>query len=407
MQSKTAVAVTNYLTIILPLPAGEGWGEGESFKKEGCAVHGEGESFEIEGQALHGENEWLVDFVRHKSNHRIAGFQTCCIADFQIGKSHEVAPSAGLETCDTADLEVCGTSPYAARLIPRASSNLGSQLVLFSVMVVFLLSALNTLAAQNTLTDAQLLQIKFDQKPGSQVSPDLVFRDETGKPVRLGDYFGKRPIVLIPGYYKCPMLCNLIMQGVIESLRDLRWSVGEQFDVIFISIDPREGPKLAADKKKLDLRDYGRAGTENGWHFLVAATSPVGRVASPGAPKPLDDKAIQTLADEIGFRFAYDAGLKQFAHPSGFVILTPDGKVAHYFFGVTFSAKEVDVALRHANARKTDSPVRDFILLCCEYSPLRGKYGNVIMDSVRVGGLGMVAALGIYFVRPIRRKTSG
>jgi len=283
---------------------------------------------------------------------------------------------------------------------------------LFPVLSVLVLSVFHLCpsVAQNSLTDAQLLQIKYDQKPGSQVSPNLVFRDDTGKTVRLGDYFGKRPIVLIPGYYSCPMLCSLVMQGVVESLRDLRWKVGEQFDVIFVSIDPRESPALAAAKKKLYLRDYGRDGTENGWHFLVAGTSPpavpAGRAPSPGAPPPPDDRAIQALADEIGFRFAYDAGRKQFAHPAGFVVLTPDGKVAHYFFGVTFSAKEVDEALRHAGVRKTDSPVREFILLCCEYSPLRGKYGNLVMDTVRAGGMGMVAALGFYFMRPIRRKTN-
>ncbi|MGH7940900.1 MAG: SCO family protein [Limisphaerales bacterium] len=253
--------------------------------------------------------------------------------------------------------------------------------------------------AANSLTDAQLLQIKFDQKPGSQVASDLVFRDETGKQVRLGDYFGKRPIILILGYYRCPMLCTLILDGMTEGLRDLRWTAGNQFDVIFISIDPREKPALAAAKKKIYLRDYGRDGAQGGWHFLVAAT------ASPQtANPPPPDKAIQKLASEIGFRFAYDPGLRQFAHPAGFVVLTPAGKVAHYFFGVTFSAKEMNTALRDASAQKIDSPVRDFILLCCEYSPLRGKYGTLIMDTMRVGGVGMVAALGIYFIRPSRRK---
>ena len=290
----------------------------------------------------------------------------------------------------------------------------------FLIVSVVILSVfqLCSSVAQNFLTDAQLLQIKYVQKPGSQVSPDLVFRDETGRQVRLGDYFGKRPIVLIPGYYNCPMLCSLIMQGAIESFRDLRWSVGEEFDVVYVSIDPREGPALAAAKKKIYLRDYGRDGTENGWHFLVASGSStslknrdyqprqaaVPSMVAPVQTGPLENKDIQTLADEIGFLFAYDAGLKQFAHPSGFVVLTPDGKVAHYFFGVTFSAKEVDAALRHANAKQTDSPVRDFILLCCEYSPLRGKYGNLVMDAVRAGGVGMVVALGVYFVRPLRSK---
>jgi protein SCO1/2 len=242
-------------------------------------------------------------------------------------------------------------------------------------------------AANNLLTDAQLLQIKFDQKLNSQVSPDLIFRDSTGKQVRLGDYFEKRPIVLILGYYSCPMLCTLVLNGATESFRDLRWSAGKNFDVIFVSIDPDEKTALAAAKKKTYLRDYGRPGSENGWHFLTG-----------------DETSIKTLADEIGFHYAYDSGLKQFAHPSGFVVLTPDGKVAHYFFGVTFSPDEVNAALRDAGAKKIDSPVQELILLCCEYSPLRGKYGNLVMDTIRVGGVGMVVALGIYFFRPARRK---
>jgi protein SCO1/2 len=320
-------------------------------------------------------------------------------AGFQTRRSRDIVRHSDLETCDT------GPASQSASRPNRARFSLG-----ISVFILCLFHLASSVA-QTSLTDAQLLQIKYDQKPGSQVSPDLIFRDETGKQVRLGDYFGKRPIVLIPGYYSCPMLCSLVMQGVTESIRDLRWSAGEQFDVIFVSIDPGEGPPLAAAKKKLYLRDYGRAGTENGWHFLVAATNPLaataGRVTSPGAQPAPHDTAVQTLANEIGFRYAYDPGTKQFAHPSGFVVLTPDGKVAHYFFGVTFSAKELDVALRHANTGKTDSPVRDFILLCCEYSPLRGKYGSLIMDMIRVGAVGMVMMLGVYFIRPVRRKPSG
>ncbi|MGH7980557.1 MAG: SCO family protein, partial [Limisphaerales bacterium] len=271
---------------------------------------------------------------------------------------------------------------------------------LFLAILVFLFSTMAAFASQNSLTDVQLLQIKFDQKPGSQVSPNLVFRDESGKQVRLGDFFGKRPLILILGYYRCPMLCGLILDGMTESLRDLRWTAGKQFDVIFVSIDPRERPSFAASRKKIYLRDYGRFGTADGWHFLVA---------SKGAPRDADpppaNAAILTLAREIGFRFAYDPGLKQFAHPAGFVVLTPRGKVAHYFFGVIFSAKEMDTALRDASAKKIDSPVADFILLCCEYSPLRGKYGHAIMDTIRVGGVGMVAVFGFYFFRPVRRKS--
>jgi protein SCO1/2 len=256
-------------------------------------------------------------------------------------------------------------------------------------LILILFSILLTAKAgtNNSLTDAQLLKIKFDQKLNSQVSPGLIFRDSTGKRVKLGDYFGKRPIVLMLGYYSCPMLCTLVLNGATESFRDLKWSAGKNFDVIFVSIDPNEKTALAASKKKTYLRDYGRPGSESGWHFLTG-----------------NEDSIKTLADEIGFHYAYDAGLKEYAHPSGFVVLTPEGKVAHYFFGVTYSPKEVDLALRDAGAKKIDSPVQELILLCCEYSPLRGTYGSLVMNIMRVGGIGTVVTLGIYFFRPTRRK---
>jgi protein SCO1/2 len=254
-------------------------------------------------------------------------------------------------------------------------------------------------AANSSLTEAQLLQIKFDQKLNSQVSPDLIFHDESGKLVRIGGYFDKRPVVLILGYYRCPMLCTLVLNGAMDSFRDLKWNIGSQFDVIYVSIDPQEKSSLAAEKKATYLRVYGRKGADNGWHFLTTATTP----PQIGDMQP-EDKSVQTLADEIGFRFAYDGSLKQFAHPSGFVVLTPDGKVTHYFFGVTFSPDEVDAALRAAAAKKIGSPVQEFILLCCQYSPFHGKYGNLVMGIVRAGGIATVIALGFILLRPSRPK---
>ena len=292
-----------------------------------------------------------------------------------------------------------------ARSARKSASGNGSACVAGAIQYFVLALAIVTFsfaagaASNNSLTDVQLLQIRFVQKLDAQVSPDLVFRDETGKPVRLGDYFGKRPIILVMGYYTCPMLCSLVMNGLTESIRDLTRSAGRQFDVIFVSIDPNESPKLAAAKKETYVRDYGRGGSAGGWHFLTAVAANR-RAADPSR----EDKAVQTLADEIGFRYAYDPGLREFAHPSGFVVLTPDGKVMHYFFGVRFSAKELDAALNDAGAKKIDSPVQEFILLCCEYNPLRGKYGYLVMDAVRAGGIGMVLALGVYFIRPARRK---
>lgn len=267
-------------------------------------------------------------------------------------------------------------------------------------LIIFFVSMTPAFAApHNSLTDTQLLQIKFDQKLNSTVSQDLLFRDESGQQVRFGDYLGKRPVVLILGYYRCPMLCSLVINGATDSFRDMKWSIGKDFDFIFVSIDPTEKPALAAQKKETCLRVYDRPDAASGWHFLTAATN---TQQGGGALQP--DESVQKLADEVGFRFAYDPALKQFAHPSGFVVLTPDGKVSHYFFGVTFSPDEVDAALRNAGSNKIGSPIQEFILLCCQYSPLRGKYGMFVMDAVRAGGIATLIGLGFLLIRPSHVK---
>jgi protein SCO1/2 len=238
----------------------------------------------------------------------------------------------------------------------------------------------------DSLTEAQLLNIKFDQHLNAQVSPSLAFQDDGGKNIHLGDYFGDRPIVLILGYYGCPMLCTLTLNGATESFRDLKWSVGRNFDVVFVSIDPSEGTSLAAAKKENYVRVYNRPGAAAGWHFLVGGAA-----------------AVKTLADEVGFRYAYDDSIKQFAHPSGFVVLTPEGKISHYFFGVTFSANDVNAALRAASDRKISSPLEEFVL-CCFHDAPTGKYARVVLDTVRAGGAATVLALGALLVLPKRRK---
>jgi protein SCO1/2 len=244
-------------------------------------------------------------------------------------------------------------------------------------------------ATNNALTDEQLLKIKFDQKMDSQVSSNLVFRDEAGKQIQIGSLFQKRPVVLMMGYYSCPMLCTLVLNGAIKTFQDMKWSVGEQFDVIFVSIDPDETPKLASEKLKAYLRSYGR-GKASGWHFLTGSKD-----------------SIAKLTDEVGFHYAYDPAFKQYAHPSGLVILTPDRKVERYLFGVTYSAKELNSALHDASTEKHGSVVEQFILLCCQYNPLRGKYGNLVMDGVRVGGVVMVLALGAIIFIPRKPRKPG
>jgi protein SCO1/2 len=246
--------------------------------------------------------------------------------------------------------------------------------------------------AAQSLTDSQLSEIRFDQKLGSQISLDLQFRDENGKPVKLRDYFGKRPIVLVPGYYECPMLCTLTFNGMVESMNDMKWSIGEQFSVIHFSINPKETPELAAAKKRTYLKRYGRPGAGDGWHFLTG-----------------EQPAIRQLADEVGFHYAYDASVQQYAHPSGLVVLTPDGKISQYFFGVKFTANELYAALQDAANRKSGSPIEKLVLLCFRYSPIHGKYGALIMNIVRVLGaatLVLMAWLGLALIRREKNRAS-
>jgi len=254
--------------------------------------------------------------------------------------------------------------------------------LLFLLLVLSLSRALG-----DSVSDATLRTIRFDQKLNSQVSLDLPFRDETGATVKLGDYFGRKPVILVPGYYGCPMLCTLVLNGLIETLQDLRANAGDQFEVINFSIDPSETPALAAAKKRSAMRAYGRPGAAAGWKFLTG-----------------DQFPIEQLAGEIGFRYVYDASIKQYAHPSGFVVLTPQGKVSRYFFGVDFSAKELDSALTAASSNETGSAVRDLFLLCFHYSPITGKYGQLILNTVRFCGAATVLWLGVVIGRSIARE---
>jgi protein SCO1/2 len=255
------------------------------------------------------------------------------------------------------------------------------------MFVIFLCLAFCFPARAQSLTESNLTQITFDQKLNSQISLDLPFRDENGKKIKLGDYFGKKPVVLVLGYYECPMLCTLTFNGMVESMEDMKWSIGNQFNVVHVSINPDETPELAAAKKKSYLRRYGRAGAAAGWHFLTGK-----------------EPAIRKLADEVGFHYAYDPTVKQYAHPSGLIVVTPEGKVAKYFFGVTFSPNDLYAALKGATENKVGSPIERLVLLCFHYSPLKGKYGKVIMATVRVLGVITLIGLGWMFIAMIRRE---
>jgi protein SCO1/2 len=251
--------------------------------------------------------------------------------------------------------------------------------------LAFFIGLISLVANASEITDSALRQIRFDQKMDASIPLDATFRDETGKAVRLGDYFGKKPVVLVLGYYGCPMLCTLLLNGLVETMQDLKADIGNQFDVLYVSISPNETPQLAAGKKREYLRHYGRPGAETGWHFLTG-----------------DEPAIRRLSDSVGFHYAYDPAIKQYAHPSGFIVLTPQGKVSRYFFGVNFRGQELSDALRDASANRAGAPIRQLLLLCFHYSPITGKYGALIINSIRGIGIATFLALAVFVTRSVR-----
>lgn len=251
-----------------------------------------------------------------------------------------------------------------------------------------------SLPQARALTPGDLSRVKFEQHVGSRVSSDLVFRDETDRPLRLGNYFGKQPMILVLGYYRCPMLCTLTNNGLIKALQDLRTSVGHDFQVVDVSIDPTETARAASAKKVEYLRQYGRLDAADGWHFLVG-----------------DKQSIVQLADQVGYRYLYDPEIRQYAHPSGLVVLTPDGKISRYIFGVNFDAKELSSALVAAQKGQSSSTVSQFLLLCYHYNPITGKYGALALNGLRVISLIFVVAVG-YFIfsmarHPGKRQAGG
>jgi protein SCO1 len=255
-----------------------------------------------------------------------------------------------------------------------------------NIVLVLILSCLFVRPAFS-LTPGDLSRVTFQQHVGSQVSPELIFRDETNRSFRLGDHFGKQFTILVLGYYRCPMLCTLINDGLIKALQDLPASIGGDFQVVDVSIDPTETAAAAAAKKSEYLRQYARPRAADGWHFLVG-----------------DKHSIAQLADEVGYRYVYDPVIRQYAHPSGLVILTPDGKISRYIFGVNFDSKEVGSALIAAQKRQSSSPVSQFLLLCYHYNPVTGKYSAFTLNGLRIISLIFVLAIGLWIFAMARRS---
>ncbi len=234
----------------------------------------------------------------------------------------------------------------------------------------------------------QLLRdVGIDQKLNGQVPLDLTFRDETGRTVQLTEYFGQEPVVLALVYYECPMLCTQVLNGLLRSFQSLKFDVGKQFNVITVSINPREKPELAKAKQDVYVGLYGRDGAARGWHFLTG-----------------DESQIQRLAQAVGYRYVYDPQTDQYAHASGIMVLTPQGRVSKYFYGIQYAPRDLRLGLVEASANKIGSPSDELLLFCYHYDPTTGKYGLVISNVLKLASLATVLALGVLMLVMSRRE---
>jgi protein SCO1/2 len=230
-------------------------------------------------------------------------------------------------------------------------------------------------------------EVGFDQRLGQRLPLGLGFRADSGRGLTLGELFGPRPVILAPVYFRCPMLCNQVLNGLTRSLKPLALDVGKDFDVIIFSIDPGDSPELAARKKANTLERYDRPGTESGWHFLT------------GEPA-----AITELTRAMGFRYTYNPRTKLYAHAAGVVVATPDGRLARYFYGVDYSAKDLQAELERARAGRVGSPIGRLLLLCYDYDAATGKYTLSILRLTRILGAATVVALGGFLFVMFRRE---
>ena len=244
------------------------------------------------------------------------------------------------------------------------------------------------LGAESSGSPALPARADLEQKLGAQIPLDLTFTDETGQNVPLRRYFGTRPVVLQMGYNHCWLMCDVVTGALVRSLQDLRLDPGKDFDVLFVSVDPNESWQFAAEKRAVYIRTYGRLKTGAGWHFLTGK-----------------EPQIKALAGAVGFHYFYDKESRQFAHPSGIIIATPDGVTSKYFYGVEFPPEALRQSLLTASGGMVGSRVQALLMLCYHWNPLTGKYGVLIAGTLKFLCLGTVAALGGYIFVCLRRES--
>jgi len=273
----------------------------------------------------------------------------------------------------------------------------GSRRFTFSASVAAVLLALSlssNLVAQDIFTIAGPKKpARIDQKLNQKIPLDLTFRDERGSVVKLGDYFGSKPVILNLVYFGCPMLCNVVTDGLVSSVSDIRFNVGSEYTILTVSFDPKDGTEQSAAWSRKYVRRYGRKGAASGWHFLTG-----------------DAAAIKALTDAVGFRFFFDPRIEQYAHGAGLVVLTADGRVSRYLYGIEFPSRDLRLALVDASENKIGSLTDKVLLLCFHYDPATGKYSASAMNAVRAGGVAAVAGLAgfvLFLVKSGRREEKG
>ena len=231
--------------------------------------------------------------------------------------------------------------------------------------------------ANSKQVPASLQGVGIDQRLNNQIPLNLTFRNSTGNTVRLGDYFGKKPVILSLVYFNCPMLCTMEENGLLNVLKLMKFTVGKQFSVVTVSFDPHDTPEMALDKKRMYLSLYARPGVASGWHFLTG-----------------DQASISALTQAVGFHYKYDPKTHLFAHAVAIVVLTPAGRISRYFYGIEYPEGPLRLSLVQASNGKIGSLADALILYCCEYNPITGKYGLIISRVLMLGGILTVLSIG-------------
>lgn len=239
-----------------------------------------------------------------------------------------------------------------------------------------------------TTMPGPLREVGYNQRIGEQVPLDLAFRDEAGRSVRLGEYFDRKPILLVLAYYECPMLCDMVLQGVVTTLRPLAFDAGREFDVVVASIDPGETPEMAAEKERDILARYGRAGSAEGFHFLTGPQA-----------------SIDALTRAVGFRYVYEKERDEYAHPAGLVMLTPGGRISRYLFGIDFPPRDVRLGLIESTGDKLGTAVDQLLLYCYHYNPAIGRYSTAVLNLLRLAAGATLLGLAA-LVLVLRRRES-